>query len=128
MESNQMNARRFPPGKWLAALGLALTLGAAAASHARAEGAQYFPLQSYRVGPYAAGGSGFGDFLLDGLNRLEGLTDASDSLAVKATTGDLQSIHDYTIAAAETSTATQLTVAVRNKAIDAFNEIMRMQA
>jgi len=75
----------------------------------------------------AAGGSGFGDFLLDGLNRLEGLTDASDSLAVKAATGDLQSIHDYTIAAAETSTATQLTVAVRNKAIDAFNEIMRMQ-
>ena len=72
-------------------------------------------------------GGDFGNLVLDGLNRLEGLTDKSDTLAVKAATGDLQSIHDYTIAASETSTATQLTVAVRNKAIDAFNEIMRMQ-
>jgi flagellar hook-basal body complex protein FliE len=32
------------------------------------------------------------------------------------------------IASTEASLATQLTVAVRNKALDAFNEIMRMQA
>jgi len=80
-----------------------------------------------RTAATSGSGNGFGDLVLDGLNRLEGLTDHSDSLAVKAATGDLQSIHDYTIAASETSTATQLTVAVRNKAIDAFNEIMRMQ-
>jgi flagellar hook-basal body complex protein FliE len=46
---------------------------------------------------------------------------------VQAATGDLGAIHDYTIAATETSVATQLTVAVRNKAIEAFSEIMRMQ-
>ncbi len=55
------------------------------------------------------------------------LQDKSDGLAVKAATGDLGAIHDYTIAATETSVATQLTVSVRNKAVEAFNEIMRMQ-
>jgi len=39
---------------------LVLALGlAAAAAVAQAEPEQYFPLQSYRVGPYAAGGTGF---------------------------------------------------------------------
>lgn len=37
----------------------ALALGSALVSTAKAAGEQYFPLQSYRVGPYAAGGSGF---------------------------------------------------------------------
>ena len=41
-------------------------LPAGAASPARAGSEQYFPLQSYRVGPYAAGGTGF----FGGLHRL----------------------------------------------------------
>ena len=45
---------------------------------------------------------------------------------MQAATGDLSAIHDYTLAATEAQVATQLTVAVRNKALDAFNEIMRM--
>ncbi|WP_435768367.1 flagellar hook-basal body complex protein FliE [Nocardioides sp. SYSU DS0651] len=71
--------------------------------------------------------SEFGSLVLDGLDRLEGLTDRADDLAVKAATGDLENIHDYTIAASEASVASQLTVALRNKAVEAFNEIMRMQ-
>ena len=68
----------------------------------------------------------FGDLVLDGIDRLEGVQDRSDQLAVQAATGDLSSIHDYTMAATEASVTTQLTVAVRNKALEAFNEIMRM--
>jgi flagellar hook-basal body complex protein FliE len=77
--------------------------------------------------PVQGSGADFGSLVLDGLDRLDGLTHQSDNLAVKAATGDLQSIHDYTIAATQTEVSTQLSVAVRNKAIDAFNEIMRMQ-
>lgn len=74
-----------------------------------------------------AGGQEFGNLVLDGLDRLERLQDRSDGLAVQAATGDLGAIHDYTIAATEAGVATQLTVAVRNKAVEAFTEIMRMQ-
>ena len=45
---------------------------------------------------------------------------------MKAATCDLDAIHHYTIAASEAAVTTQLTVAVRNKALEAFNEIMRM--
>jgi flagellar hook-basal body complex protein FliE len=70
--------------------------------------------------------SAFGDLLVDGLDRLEAVQDKSDKLAVQAATGDLDDIHDYTVAATEASVTAQLTVAVRNRAREAFNEIMRM--
>ena len=70
---------------------------------------------------------GFGAMLTTGLSRLEGLHDTSDTLAVQAATGDLSDIHDYMIASTQSSVATELTVAVRNKAVEAFHEIMRMQ-
>lgn len=78
------------------------------------------------AGTSATSGADFGNLVLDGLNRLEGLNDNASSLAVQAATGKLTNIHDYTIAATQASVATQLTVAVRNKAVEAFNEIMRM--
>jgi flagellar hook-basal body complex protein FliE len=69
----------------------------------------------------------FADLVMDGLDRLESVNNKVEDLAVKAATGDLQNIHDYTIAATEATVTTQLTAAVRNKALEAFNEIMRMQ-
>jgi flagellar hook-basal body complex protein FliE len=72
-------------------------------------------------------GPAFGEMLVNGLEGLEALQDKTDTLSVKAATGDLGAIHDYTIAATETSVATQLTVSLRNKAVEAFQEIMRMQ-
>ncbi|MFC6696283.1 flagellar hook-basal body complex protein FliE [Nocardioides daphniae] len=81
------------------------------------------------AGPQGPDGTGaeFGELLLDGIERLESVQTNADQLAVKAATGDLDSMHDYTIAATEASVTTQLTVAVRNRAVEAFNEIMRMQ-
>lgn len=71
-------------------------------------------------------GVDFAQLLSQGVENLQGLHDRADQLAVQAATGDLDSLHDYTIAATEAATATQLTTAVRNKALEAFQEIMRM--
>jgi flagellar hook-basal body complex protein FliE len=75
-----------------------------------------------------SGGVNFGQQLANGLTRLQQLQSNADDLAVSAATGDLTDVHDYMIASTDAQLATQLTVAIRNKAVDAFNEIMRMQA
>jgi flagellar hook-basal body complex protein FliE len=84
-------------------------------------------LPSLPAAPAAGVDAGFGALMTQGLERLEGLHDTSDALAVQAATGDLRDIHDYMIASTQSSVATELTVAVRNKAVEAFSEIMRMQ-
>jgi len=86
-----------------------------------------------RIGPVggaggaAATGDSFAAELGDGLAKLQQSHAKADDLAVKAATGDLADVHDYMIASGEAGLATQLTVAVRNKAVEAFTEIMRMQ-
>jgi flagellar hook-basal body complex protein FliE len=70
----------------------------------------------------------FGATLGGQVDQLQAMQSNADTLAVKAVTGDLNDIHDYTIAASEASVAMELTAALRNKAVDAFTEIMRMQA
>jgi flagellar hook-basal body complex protein FliE len=74
----------------------------------------------------ANGSQGFGQALTKALDGLQGAQAKADHLAVGAATGDLTNVHDYMIAATEASLATQLTVAVRNKAVEAFNQIMNM--
>ncbi|WP_313021850.1 flagellar hook-basal body complex protein FliE [Mobilicoccus sp.] len=61
------------------------------------------------------------------LGDLSALHERSDKLAVAAATGNLQDIHEYTIAANEAQVATQLAVNVRDKALQSFNDIIRMQ-
>lgn len=73
-------------------------------------------------------GSDFGSMLSKGLNAVQSSQDQADSLAVQAATGDLTDIHDYTIAATQASLVTELATAIRTKGVDAFNQIMGMQA
>ncbi|WP_228943329.1 flagellar hook-basal body complex protein FliE [Nocardioides sp. Leaf374] len=81
------------------------------------------------TGTSAAGGAGsdFGRMVVDGLDRLDATQRTADGMAVQAATGKLENLHDYTIAATQAQVTTQVTVAVRNKAVEAFTEIMRMQ-
>ncbi len=74
----------------------------------------------------APDGQKFSQMVVDAMENLEGLQATSDQLAQQATTGDLGDVHDYMIASTEATVATELTVAVRNKAVEAFNSIMQM--
>lgn len=80
------------------------------------------------TGAQTVGGAAFGNVMTSSIDSLQGLQSTSDTLAVKAVTGDLENVHDYTIAASQAKVALELTAAVRNKAVEAFSEIMRMQA
>lgn len=76
----------------------------------------------------STGGVAFANAVTSSIESLQGLQSTSNELAVKAVTGDLDDVHDYTIASSEAKVALELTAAVRNRAVEAFTEIMRMQA
>ncbi len=69
----------------------------------------------------------FGTALTGALDNLQASERTTDELARAAATGDLNRIEDLMVASTETQLTTQLTVAVRNRALESFNEIMRMQ-
>ncbi len=70
--------------------------------------------------------NGFAAALTGALDQLGGLQATRDRLAVQAATGDLRDVHDDRIAAQESSVATEMVVTLKNKAVEAFTEIMRM--
>jgi flagellar hook-basal body complex protein FliE len=77
-------------------------------------------------GASATSGAGFTDALSSMVDNLGALQSKADTLGIQAATGTLANPHDYILAANAASLSTQMTVAVRNKALEAFNEIMRM--
>ena len=76
--------------------------------------------------PAAQNADGFAAVLAASFDKLQGAQSTADSLATQAATGDLKDVHDYMIASAEASLATEMVVTIKNKAVEAFNEIMRM--
>lgn len=73
-------------------------------------------------------GASFADTLVNGLNQLQQLQANADNLSVQAATGALSDPATLMVATTQASLAIELVTAVRDKALDAFNEILRMQA
>ncbi|WP_423183667.1 flagellar hook-basal body complex protein FliE [Arthrobacter sp. NyZ413] len=76
----------------------------------------------------ATDGSGFATALSGAVDNLQALQSTSNQLSVSAVTGNLDDIHQATIAATRAQVTLELAATIRNKGVDAFNEIMRMQA
>jgi flagellar hook-basal body complex protein FliE len=73
------------------------------------------------------GGEGsFASVLAGTVDQLNGVQANADALAAQAATGDLQDAHDYMIASTEATLATDTVVTLKNQAVSAFTEIMRM--
>ncbi|GGQ42214.1 flagellar hook-basal body complex protein FliE [Couchioplanes caeruleus subsp. azureus] len=72
--------------------------------------------------------SDFASMLSKGLESVQAAQTKAGDLAVQVANGTLQDPAQYTMASTEAALGLQLTMAIRNKAVEAFQEIMRMQA
>lgn len=69
----------------------------------------------------------FSLFFNDALNKVNELQLNSDAYKKLLITGEVDNLHDVTIAAEKANISLQLTLGIRNKVVEAYREIMRMQ-
>jgi flagellar hook-basal body complex protein FliE len=72
-------------------------------------------------------GSGFGGMLTNALDNLNNLQNQSTNVSAQAATGQATNISSVVMEVERASLSLQLATQVRNKAVDAYNELMRMQ-
>jgi len=76
----------------------------------------------------ATGATAFADALSGAVDGAQAMQAESKTLGMQAITGDLDDIHQAMLASSRAAVTLELVATVRNKGVDAFNEIMRMQA
>ena len=89
-------------------------------------------IQSAQLMPHigaspAAAQAGFADLLVNALGQLQAVSDNADAKVAALATGEDVELHDVMIALEAESLAMNLAVQVRNKAVEAYQEIIRMQ-
>lgn len=75
----------------------------------------------------ALNGKGFESFLKEAIQSVNSLSKEADRQSAALVSGQTSDIHQVMIASEKASIAMQMTIQVRNKVIDAYHEIMRMQ-
>lgn len=68
----------------------------------------------------------FGQFLQEALGKVEAAQAEASQAAQRLATGEIKDVAEVMIASEKATLALQLTVQVRNKVIEAYQEIMRM--
>jgi flagellar hook-basal body complex protein FliE len=69
----------------------------------------------------------FSKMLGDAIKNVNSLQKDADTAAVKLALGEVDDVHQVMIATEQAKLALQLTVQVRNKLVEAYQEISRMQ-
>lgn len=69
----------------------------------------------------------FGSMLKDAIQQVNKTQVDSEQMSNKLMTGQVQDVHEVMLAAQKASLSLNLTVEVRNKVIESYQEIMRMQ-
>jgi len=69
----------------------------------------------------------FGDVLEQALDTVNDMQSRADRLTEKLAAGEVSDIHQVMIAVEQVNLALQLTMQVRNKIIESYQEVMRMQ-
>jgi flagellar hook-basal body complex protein FliE len=90
----------------------------------------YIPLQWQTVTEDKAAqpeGTAFADTLKKALYKVNSLQIKADEAATALATGQAEDVHQVVIALEEAMLAMQLTMQVRNKILEAYQEISRMQ-
>lgn len=70
---------------------------------------------------------GFGQIFKQALEEVSAAQNTSDKLTNKLITGEVKDIHEVMIASQKASLSLQMTLQVRNKVVEAYQEVMRMQ-
>jgi len=69
----------------------------------------------------------FSDLLNDAINQVAGDLKTAEDMSNKLATGEVEDLHEVTIAMEKANLGVQMTVQVRNKVVEAYQEVMRMQ-
>lgn len=82
---------------------------------------------SFTPKPAESAGKGFAELLNEKLEEINSLQQESDMMIQKFATGEVEDLHQVMLAVERASLTVQLAVQVRNKVIEAYQEVSRMQ-
>lgn len=80
-----------------------------------------------KAGVEAKPAVGFGSAITDAVKQLNDLQQQSNTAAFEVATGQSEDLHSALVTMEEASLALELSIQVRNKLIESYQEIMRMQ-
>ncbi|KAB3535887.1 flagellar hook-basal body complex protein FliE [Alkaliphilus pronyensis] len=69
----------------------------------------------------------FSSLFMEAVKNADKLSKTSEDYTVKLAAGEVDSLHEVMIAAQKSEVALQLVIEIRNKVLDAYREITRMQ-
>ncbi len=72
-------------------------------------------------------GISFAESLAGAMQKVNELENISNDYSIKLASGELENIHEAMIASQKAEIASQFLMGIRNKVLDAYREIMRMQ-